>query len=272
MMIVAGDAGGRNRQPQGSEARIVAAAVGGRSGSISLLVEAFSDLGIDVIVEKLIDRLDDAGLRLDLLRGGFWAQGGERLDFAALESNVNFGNPFRQLDESDILNDVGQQPLAFAVRSIGVGPKLTEVRCHCHQPLMNSFIEDELIVLPGVLALFPSIGQHTEFIVPCCRSHRPRCRRARADLHLPQLARSASGARRARAGAFRLVARVRVRRPAPLFFQPLHADATARLHRFCRRAARAFRSDFRLIASGLATSVETPAFRLIAIVWIRCCI
>jgi hypothetical protein len=31
---------------------------------------------------------------------------------------------------------------------------------------VNGLIEDELIVLPGALALFPGIGQHTEFIVP----------------------------------------------------------------------------------------------------------
>ncbi|MGY8685796.1 hypothetical protein Q2941_50085 [Bradyrhizobium sp. UFLA05-153] len=49
------------------------------------------------------------------------------LDFASLEADVNLGGPFRRhLGEGDVLNDVGEQPLAFAVRrmpmvlSIGV--------------------------------------------------------------------------------------------------------------------------------------------------------
>ncbi|MCP3420008.1 hypothetical protein NLM16_38525 [Bradyrhizobium brasilense] len=94
-------------------------------------------------------KLDDTGLRLDLLRGRFWAHGGERLDFAALEANMNFGGSFRRhLDEGDIFDDVSEQPFAFTIRRVWICPKLVEVDRHRGQPLANSFIEDELILLP----------------------------------------------------------------------------------------------------------------------------
>lgn len=74
-----------------------------------MLVEKFGDLGIDVFVEEFVDQFDDTGLRLYLLRRRFWAHDGERLDFAALEADVNFGGSFcGHLDEGDILNDVGE--------------------------------------------------------------------------------------------------------------------------------------------------------------------
>ena len=125
-----------------------------------MLIEEVSDLGIDVVVEELVDEFDDAGLRLDLLGGGFWAHGGERLDIAALEADVNLGRFHRrQLDEGDILDDVGKQSLAFAVWGIRVRPELFEVHRHCDQPLVDGFIEDELIVLSGALAFIAGIGQ-----------------------------------------------------------------------------------------------------------------
>ena len=152
---------------QGREAGVVATAACGLARTVSLLVEQFCDLGIDVVVEEVIDQFDDAGLRLDLLGGRFWAQGGERLDLAAFESHVNLGGSFRrQLDESDILDDVGKQSLAFAVWCIGIRPELVEIHRHCDQPLADSFIKDELIVLPGTLALFAGLGQNTELLVP----------------------------------------------------------------------------------------------------------
>jgi hypothetical protein len=132
-----------------------------------LLVEKFGNLGIDVFIEELVDQLDDIGLRLDLLRGRFWAHGGERLDFATLEANVNFGGSFRRhLDEGDILDDVGEQPFAFTVRRVWICPKLTEVGRHRGQPLADSFIEDELIPLSCALSIFPGFGQHAELVVP----------------------------------------------------------------------------------------------------------
>lgn len=39
-----------------------------------------------MIVEDVIDQFDDIGVRLDLLAGGFWAHGDERLGFTALEA------------------------------------------------------------------------------------------------------------------------------------------------------------------------------------------
>ena len=61
------------------------------------------------------------GCVLTCCGGGFRAHGGERLDIAALEADVNLGRSFsRQLDEGDILDDVGKQPLAFAVRRVRI--------------------------------------------------------------------------------------------------------------------------------------------------------
>src|SRR5882757_914906 len=110
---------------------------------MSLLVEEFGDLRIDVFVEELVDQVDDTGLCLHLLRGRFWAHGSERLDFAALEADVDLSGSFRRhLDESYILYDVGEQPFAFTVRRIRICPKLIEVYCHRYQSLAHSFIED----------------------------------------------------------------------------------------------------------------------------------
>lgn len=53
---------------QGCEAGIVAATPRRSSRAISLLVEEFGDLRIDVFVEELIDQFDDTGRRLHLLR------------------------------------------------------------------------------------------------------------------------------------------------------------------------------------------------------------
>ncbi len=152
---------------QGCEAGIAAAAPRRSSWAIALLVEEFGDLCIDVSVEELVDQFDDAGRRLYLLRGRFWAHCGERLDFAALEADVDPGGAFRRhFDEGDILNDVGEQPFAFTVRRIRICPELAEVYRHRDQPLADSFIEDELILLSCALSIFAGFGQHAELLVP----------------------------------------------------------------------------------------------------------
>lgn len=121
----------------------MATAARGLAGAISLLVGKFGDLGIDVVFEEFVDQFNDAELRLELLRGRLWAHGGERLDFAPLEPHVKLGGSFRrQLDEGDILDDVGKQSLPFAVWGIRIYPELVEIHRHCDQPLVGSFVED----------------------------------------------------------------------------------------------------------------------------------
>ncbi|MGV2085689.1 hypothetical protein [Rhizobium sp. K7/93] len=44
-----------------------------------------------MIIEEFIDQHDDVGVRLDLLAGRSWADGDERLGFAALEANMSLG-------------------------------------------------------------------------------------------------------------------------------------------------------------------------------------
>jgi len=102
--------------PQRREAGILATAARSFARAVPLPVEDVGDLGIDVIVEEFVDEFDNAGLRLDLLGGRLRVQGGDRLELAALEANMDLGRSFLlQLDESGILDDVGEQPLAFAV-------------------------------------------------------------------------------------------------------------------------------------------------------------
>lgn len=115
-----------------------------RSGTVSLAVEDIGDLGKYVIVEKLVDQLDDSGIGFDQLTGRFWAQGNERVGFAALETNVDLGgSSLRQFDQCDVFNNVGKQALSFAVRGLWTGPELFEVSRHCDQPFVDGFIEDE---------------------------------------------------------------------------------------------------------------------------------
>lgn len=49
---------------------------------------------------------------------------------------------------------------------VSIRPELVEIHRHCDQPLADSFIKDELIVLPGTLAIFAGLGQNTELLVP----------------------------------------------------------------------------------------------------------
>ncbi len=46
------------------------------------------------------------------------------------------------------------------------GPELLEVRRHRDQPLVDSLVEDDLIALPGALALLAGIGQNAKLLVP----------------------------------------------------------------------------------------------------------
>lgn len=76
---------------KGCKAGAIAAAAGSLARAISLLVQNVGDVGIDVIIEKLVYQIDNAGLRLNLLGRQFWAHGGERLDLAALEADAKLG-------------------------------------------------------------------------------------------------------------------------------------------------------------------------------------
>ncbi|MGO6944789.1 hypothetical protein, partial [Rhizobium johnstonii] len=78
------------------KAGIMAAATCCSAWAMTLLIQNLGDLRINVVIEKLIDQFNDTGLCLDLLSGGFWVHGGERLDFAALEANVKLGGSFRR--------------------------------------------------------------------------------------------------------------------------------------------------------------------------------
>ena len=66
----------------------------------------------------------------------------------------------------DVLDDVGEQSFAFAVRRIRIFPELIEVCRHGDQPLADRFIEDELILLSRALSFFSGFGQYTELLVP----------------------------------------------------------------------------------------------------------
>lgn len=67
---------------------------------------------------------------------------------------MNLGGAFRgQFDESDILDDVGNQTLAFATWGIGVGPELVEINRHGNQPLAHGLVETKLVALPCLLTM-----------------------------------------------------------------------------------------------------------------------
>ncbi len=152
---------------QGCETGVVATAASSLARPILLLIEQLCDLGIDVVVEEFIDQFDGAGLRLNLLGGGFWARDGERLDLAAFVPHMKLSGSFLcQLEESDVLDDVGKQSLAFAVWGIWVRPDFAEIHRHCDQSLADSFIEDGWIVLPGTLTIIAGPGQNAKLLVP----------------------------------------------------------------------------------------------------------
>jgi hypothetical protein len=91
--------------PQLREAGVGLIAAGRTAGPNCLLVEDVGDLGIDGIVEELVDQFDHRLLGLDLLRGGLGVLGRQGLRLASLEVDMD---PCRSLDrelhERDILS------------------------------------------------------------------------------------------------------------------------------------------------------------------------
>src|SRR5271166_3434479 len=83
----------------------------GAARANSLFVEDVGDLGINVVVEELVDEVDDLWKGLYLLRGGFWILRRQGLCLTALEADMDLGCSFRRkFDQRDILDDVGEQP------------------------------------------------------------------------------------------------------------------------------------------------------------------
>ena len=132
-----------------------------------LLVQDVGDLGIDVIVEQLVDEFDDLRLGLHLLRGGFGILRRQRLGLAALEADMDLGRSFgRKFDQRDILDDVGEQSFAFAVRQARITPERFEVRRHGDQPIADRIVEARLVVLLAALPFLLRLGQCAQLVVP----------------------------------------------------------------------------------------------------------
>ena len=94
---------------QRGEAGMAAPRSSRSAGTKLLLVEDVCDLGIDVVIEELVDELDDHGGCPYLLRGGLGIQRCQRFGLAALEAHVDTGDAFRrQFDQRGVLDDVGE--------------------------------------------------------------------------------------------------------------------------------------------------------------------
>ena len=149
------------------EAGVGVVAAGRTAGPNCLLVENVGDLGIDVIVEELVNQFDHRLLGLDLLRGGLGVLGRQGLRLASLEADMDSCRSLdRELHERDILDDVGEQPLALSVRETRVGPERCEVRGHGDEPITDRAVESELVFLPPTLPLLLSAGQCAQLVVP----------------------------------------------------------------------------------------------------------
>jgi hypothetical protein len=121
-----------------------------------------------VIFEELVDELADHGRRFHLLCGyvGF---SGQRFGLDSLEAEVDFCDSFlRQFNQRGILDDAGKQSFSFAVRRGWIISELFEVYGHQQQPLTNSIVQDELVLLSCVLSLLSRLNQRTQFLVPFC--------------------------------------------------------------------------------------------------------
>jgi len=80
---------------QVGEPRVGLATTRRTTGAYPLFVQDFGDLGIDVIVEQLVDEFDHLRLGLHLLRGGFGILYGQRFGLASLEADMEGGRSFR---------------------------------------------------------------------------------------------------------------------------------------------------------------------------------
>ena len=91
------------------EASLAAPRPSRSAGSKSLLIEDVRDLGIDVIVEKLVDKMDYRRRCFDLLRGRLGVQRRQSFCLATLEPRMDLGDPFyRQFNQRSILDYVGK--------------------------------------------------------------------------------------------------------------------------------------------------------------------
>src|SRR6202166_3701078 len=150
-----------------SELSVGLTSAGGAARANSLLVEDFGDLGANVVVEKLVDEIDDLWLGLCLLRRRFGILCRQGLCFAALEADMDPGDSFcRKFDQRDILDDVGEQPFALAVRQTLMAPERFEVCRHGDEPIPDCIVESKTVLLPATLAFLLGFGQCAQLVVP----------------------------------------------------------------------------------------------------------
>ena len=90
----------------------------------------------------------------------------ERFGFPAFEANVDRGDVFGLFDEGGIFDDVGEQPLAFAVGCIWIGPDGLEIASHCREASADGPIDNQPILLPALLPRFLGLSQTTQLVVP----------------------------------------------------------------------------------------------------------
>src|SRR4051812_38400407 len=108
-----------------------------------------------MIVEQLVDQFDDGRARFDLFGARSWTEGDKGLGSSAPESDVSIGgSALRQPRERDVLDDDGEQAFALTVWRFGIRPERAEISEHGGEPLADSLVKDDLVVLPGALTLF----------------------------------------------------------------------------------------------------------------------
>ena len=152
---------------QVGEPRVGLATTRRTTGAYPLFVQDFGDLGIDVIVEQLVDEFDHLRLGLHLLRGGFGILYGQRFGLASLEADMEGGRSFRwQSHERDILDDVGEEPFALTVRQAWIKPKRFEICCHGGQSIADRVVDGTLVVPLTALPFVLCVGQSAQFVIP----------------------------------------------------------------------------------------------------------